>query len=85
MIKSILTISSLAFLISCGYPEPEEGEKSSGSLDYIENNHGEKIIDTMANVSNAGAYDSASSSANHSTSRSYKDKEHKTEVVDHPK
>lgn len=86
MIKTILTISALVFLFSCGNPDPQQGEKSSGSAENMSNNEGERIIDTMATESNAGSQqDSSSSSANHSTSESHSTKEHQTDIVDQDK
>ena len=83
MVKSILTIFSLAILVSCGNPDPQQGEKSSGSGDNMSNNEGERIIDTMATESNAGSQQD--STANHSTNESHSQKEHQTDIVDHDK
>ena len=86
MIKSILTITALTFLFSCGNPDPQQGEKSSASGDNMGNNEGERIIDTMATESNAGSQqDSSSSSANHSTNGSHSPKEHQTDIINHEK
>ncbi|HEX8548669.1 MAG TPA: hypothetical protein VF691_17025 [Cytophagaceae bacterium] len=86
MIKSILAISTLVFLFSCGNPDPGQGEKSSGSGENLGNNEGARIIDTMATESNAGSQqDSSSSSANHSTNESHSHKEGQADIVDQDK